>query len=250
MTQRVWAFDLDNTLIEASRFYGYAILDFTRLMMGVLGWRTLSWWEIGQLVSKIDRGLVEKWGASRDRFPAALWQSYCRLCEFVEVPYDDKVGAEVWAIGKRALSRTNYSPLLVIPGVGDVLNRLSRRGDELFVVTKGDPVVQWRKWQGCELQRWFPRDRFIVVRWEPAAGYPGDKTEALLELRDRYPFHERFMVGDSIKDDILPALRAGMTGIYVPSNWHWHPGEIPLLLPNGAIRLRKITEILDGFPGR
>jgi len=245
---RVWAFDLDNTLIEASRFYGYAILDFIRLMMEVLEWKTLSWWEIGQLVSQVDRELVERWGASRDRFPAALMQCYRRLCDFVEVPCDEAVSRAAWRIGEKAFASGNYSPRLIIPGVENVLNCLSRQDDKLFIVTKGDPVVQRRKWQGCKFQRWFPRDHFLVVRWEPAAGYSGDKTGALLELCERYPYCKCYMVGDSIKDDILPALRAGMTGIHIPSNWRWHSGEPPLPLPNGAIRLKRIAEILEVFP--
>jgi len=244
--ERVWAFDLDGTLIEAARYYGRAQLRFIQLMMDNLGWQSPRWLEIAQLADRIDRELVGRWGGSRDRFPGALVQCYQQLCEKAGVDVDEAVSLVAWRIGESAFAPENYHPDLVIPGVEEVLDFLTERGDEIFVVTRGDPVVQWRKWEGCELFRWFPRSRFIVVRWEPAFGYPGDKAEVLVDLRAEFPGRKAYMVGDSVEGDIIPAALVGMTPIYIPAYWRWVPDNEDRL-PAGAVILRGIREIVERY---
>jgi putative hydrolase of the HAD superfamily len=242
---RVWVFDLDATLIETGPLYGQAELAFAQLIMKALPrpHRPLA---VLQLVDEIDLKLVERWGGSRDRFPASLCHCYRQLCERVGITPDERVERDVWWWGESAFDPDKYGPDLLIPDVEKVLDFLTcAKSDTLLVLTAGDPAVQGAKWEGCGLRRWFSEDRLIIVRWEPAAGYPGDKTEELVALRGRYPGRKIFMVGDSISSDIVPAIGAGIKAIHIPSNWGWRPDEQKL--PKGAVVLERIVQIRDRY---
>jgi putative hydrolase of the HAD superfamily len=237
---RVWVFDLDATLIETGPLYGRAELKFADLMMEVFA-RPRRPLEALQLIDRVYLEIVKRWGVSRDCFPTALCQCYRKLCQ--QAP-DKEVELEVWRVGESVFDPGNYSPDLLIPGAEKTLDFLAcEKSDTLFILTVGDPAVQGAKWEGCGLRRWFSEDRLIIVRWEPAAGYPGDKTEELVALRGRYPGRKIFMVGDSISSDIIPAIRAGVGAVYIPSYWEWRPGTQEL--PKEAIVLSQINQIIE-----
>lgn len=238
----VWVFDLDATLLETGPLYGRAELDFAYLMMEVFT-RPRRPLEVLQLIDQVYLEIVKRWGVSRDCFPAALCQCYRKLCK--QAP-DEEVELEIWRIGESVFDPDNYSPNLLIPGVERTLDFLTcEKSDTLFILTVGDPAVQEAKWEGCGLRRWFSEDQLIVVKWEPAAGYPGDKTEELIALRGRYPDRKIFMVGDSISSDIIPAIRAGVGAVYIPSCWNWRPEE--KALPKEAIILENVDQIIERY---
>lgn len=248
MANRIWIFDLDGTLIQAGRSYGRTILEFVQLMLDVFGWRSPHWFETASLVNSLDYKQFETWGASRDRLPSTLVEVYRQLCSKVGVPYDEDLALRIWRLGESASSLEFYRQDHLIPGVEETLNFLQSKGDLLFVLTKGDLVTQRRKWWGYKLGRWFPTPfEFIVVRWEPALGYPGDKKEVMIDLRRLYPDRRIYMAGDSIKADIIPAVEVGLTAIHIPPYWRWHWQRGKPLLPKGVIELREIREIIERY---
>jgi putative hydrolase of the HAD superfamily len=100
----------------------------------------------------------------------------------------------------------------LLPGVEDALEALSSSA-RLVLVTKGDPDEQTRKVQCSGLARYF--ESVEVVREKDEATYR--------ELVDRLaldPAHT-WMVGNSPKSDINPALAAGLRAILVPHPHTW-----------------------------
>lgn len=245
---RLWIFDLDGTLIATSRAYGYAVVEFIKLMLDVFAQRTPTVEEIDELRREIDNERVEAYGAVCHRFPVSLVICYCQLCEKLGIPVDKGVISRVYRIGERAFSIDFYRRDQLIPGVEETLDFLEAQGDDLLVLTKGDPLVQWRKWWGYNLGRWFPTSKeFRVVRWEPRAGYPGDKGPLLAELREEYPERKIYMVGDSVPSDMIPAVEAGVIAVHIPAygKWEWRSETPPL--PEGVISLKKITDIVEKY---
>lgn len=245
---RVWVFDLDNTMIASSRAYGYAVVEFIKLMLDVFAQEAPTVEEIDELRREIDNERVRTHGAVCHRFPVSLVICYCRLCEKLSVPVDKGVVSQVYQIGEESSSIDFYRQDQLIPGVEETLDFLRAQGDEILVLTKGDPLVQWRKWWGYGLYRWFPTSKeFRVVRWEPRAGYPGDKEPALAELRREHPDRKIYMVGDSIVSDMIPAIKAEVIPIYVPgyAKWNWRKESSPL--PEETIVLEKIADIIERY---
>jgi len=248
MAGRLWVFDLDNTLVATSRSYGCATAKFAILMLGVLGWRAPQLSEIIKLYTEIDNKRTKIYGAARHRFPGSLVVCYRQLCDQVGASKDEEIISQVWQIGEKAFSLDFYLQDQLIPGVEKTLNFLKAQGDDLLVLTKGDPLVQWRKWTGYNLGCWFPSAKeFRVVRWEPRAGYSGDKGPALAELRKKYPERKIYMVGDSVDSDIIPAVEVGVIAIHIPawSKWSWRSEASPL--PEGVILLKKIADIIEQY---
>lgn len=248
MAGRLWVFDLDDTLVPTSQFYSYATVKFLNLMLDTFGGRAPDWFVIAQLFRKIDNDRVKIHGNAHHRFPGSLTICYRQLCKQVGVPVDEGVVAWVRRIGEEVFSLDLYLQDALIPGVEETLDFLEARRDEILVLTKGDLLIQWRKWQGYRLERWFPTSKeFRVVRWDPRLGYPGDKGQVLVELRGKYPQRKIYMVGDSVDSDIIPAIEAGVSPIYIPAygRWSWRPVTSPL--PEGVKKIAKITVLIDEY---
>jgi len=244
MAGRLWIFDLDDTLLPVAPHYGRAIADFIRLMLDVFGYKAPYWFTIAKLVNEIDNERADRYGGARFRFPSSLVVCYLRLCKQVEAPYDKKIASRVCQIGMQVFDINLYLQDTLIPGVEETLNFLIAQGDELRVLTKGDLIAQWRKYHGYHLERWFPYKKFLVVRWEPRIGYPGDKRKVLTEIRKRDPGRKIYFVGDSIRFDMIPASQVGITPIYIPTCGKWDRGLPEPPLPPEAIVLKEIAEIM------
>jgi putative hydrolase of the HAD superfamily len=103
-------------------------------------------------------------------------------------------------------------PIEVIDGVGPTLEYLSER-HVLFLVTKGDPQEQARKIEASRLRRYF---REVEIVADKNASVFRD----LLNTRGWDP-DRTWMIGNSRRSDIHPALAAGMSAVYIPHPHTW-----------------------------
>lgn len=103
-------------------------------------------------------------------------------------------------------------PLEVIEGVPDTLEHLARR-HELFLVTKGNLDEQNAKIEASGLRGYFREVEIL-----------GEKNvAAFLQLlsKHRWDAGRTWMIGNSTRSDINPALGAGMKAIYIPHPHTW-----------------------------
>jgi putative hydrolase of the HAD superfamily len=103
-------------------------------------------------------------------------------------------------------------PIEIIEGVTETLEYLSRR-HALFLVTKGDFEEQSRKLDASGLRRYF-REAEILA--EKSAAVFRD-----LMTRRGWDPDRTWMVGNSRRSDIHPALAAGINAVYVPHPHTW-----------------------------
>jgi putative hydrolase of the HAD superfamily len=103
-------------------------------------------------------------------------------------------------------------PIEVIDGVEETLDYLSDRHD-LTLFTKGNPDEQLMKVDRSELGPYFAHT--AVVKEKDAAAYSRLATERGL-ARD-----STWMIGNSPKSDINPALEAGLNAVLVPHSHTW-----------------------------
>jgi putative hydrolase of the HAD superfamily len=119
-------------------------------------------------------------------------------------------------------------PIEVIDGVPDTLAYLSER-HTLFLVTKGNHEEQSRKIRESALFGYF---RGIEI-------LPEKNTQAYTSLLVRHGWDglASWMIGNSPRSDINPALAAGMNAVYIPHVHTWtleheepikHPGLLEL----------------------
>src|SRR5262249_36617471 len=103
-------------------------------------------------------------------------------------------------------------PMEVIEGVPRTLEYLASRHD-LTLFTKGHPEEQKLKLDRSGLGRYFAHT--AIVKEKDRAAY-----ERLVKERD-LDLERTWMIGNSPKSDINPALEAGLGAIFVPHAHTW-----------------------------
>lgn len=110
------------------------------------------------------------------------------------------------------LRRMLAQPTELLPGVLEVINEL-QHNYQLMVITKGDLLDQERKLTSSNLSGYFKA--FEVVSNKVDHIY-----ERILQSY-RIQSSEFMMVGNSLKSDVLPVLKLGGFGVYVPHQLTW-----------------------------
>jgi putative hydrolase of the HAD superfamily len=130
-------------------------------------------------------------------------------------------------------------PLELLEGVEETIAELSQR-HELTIFTKGDPEEQQFKIERSGLARYFQHAAIVKEKNEPA----------YRELAQERGFHpaRTWMIGNSPKSDINPALAVGLSAVYVPHprTWGLEKEEVPENHPR-LLLLERIRELTNHF---
>ena len=125
-------------------------------------------------------------------------------------------------------------PIETIPGVPETLAYLVTRHD-LVLFTKGHPEEQKLKIDRSGLGIYF--GHLGIVKEKDVPAYR--KLAGDLKVDPR----RTWMVGNSPKSDINPALGAGLNAVYVPHERTWHLEQADLA--EGPGRLLKVDRFTD-----
>jgi putative hydrolase of the HAD superfamily len=117
-------------------------------------------------------------------------------------------------------------PMQVIDGVAETLEYLSSRHD-LTLFTKGHPEEQKLKIDRSSLGAFFGHT--AIVKEKDAAAY-----RKLMEDRGMSP-DRTWMIGNSPKSDINPALEAGLNAVFVPHPHTWVLEKQEIVPRNGRL---------------
>jgi putative hydrolase of the HAD superfamily len=130
-------------------------------------------------------------------------------------------------------------PLELLEGVEDTLAELSKR-HKLTLFTKGDSEEQQLKIDRSGLAKYFNHAAIVKEKNEPAYHQLAQERE--------FPYDKTWMIGNSPKSDINPALAAGLSAVYVPHSRTWSleheavPDNHPRLL-----RVERIQQLTRYF---
>lgn len=237
----IWVFDLDGTLITSGIDYARAVLRWGLMFIDSYE-HSAPHYEVFllkyiEILRDVDKERFPKMRAHRDRWPGSMVEAYRRLCCHFEIPIDPEVERKTWEIGTSALSEQTYQDRGMIPGAEETLRFLQEQGDLIYCVTAGDPVVQWMKWRGYNLRRFFPSQReYRVVKW--------DKLPTLKKLRRLHRDKLVLMVGDSIGSDLVPAAKVGYRPVYVRHPSVWDHGQLVNDLPSGTRQFENLAQMM------
>ena len=190
--------DADDTLWENNIYFEQAIHGFITF----LNHSRLSPLEVRAVLDEVERLM----GYGSANFTRSLVETYRRLAE--KDLYDEDV-QQVRQFGERLRSQ----PLQLLDGVRDTLDYLSARHD-LILLTKGDVEEQRLKVERSELEGFFRQ--VVIVPEKDVATYRRVIIEVGVD-----PQHT-WMVGNSPRSDINPALAAGLKAVYIPHPHTWH----------------------------
>ena len=193
--------DADDTLWENNIYFERAIEDF----LDFLDHSTLNREEVRAVLDEIERANAGSHGYGSASFARNLRQCYEHLAER-HIRDDDL--ATVMGFAEGILRQ----PLELLDGVAETLAYLASR-HELTLMTKGHPEEQRLKIDRSGLAGYF--GHAAVVAEKDAAAYHALAAELRLDPT------QTWMVGNSPRSDVNPALAAGLNAVYIPHPHTW-----------------------------
>jgi putative hydrolase of the HAD superfamily len=193
--------DADDTLWENNIYFENAFDEF----VDFLGHSSMSAAEIRAVLDEIELANIKTHGYGAANFARNLAQCYEKLAERAISERDLRL---VHAFAERILD----CPMELIEGVAPTLEYLSAR-HELTLFTKGHPEEQKLKIDRSGLGGYFQHT--AIVKEKDTEAY------ATLARERRLDLERTWMVGNSPKSDINPALAAGLKAVYIPHPRTW-----------------------------
>jgi putative hydrolase of the HAD superfamily len=216
-------FDADDTLWENNIYFERAFDDFCAF----LDHSQLRPAQVRDVLNEIELVNAKLHGYGSKNFGFNMQQAFKHLAER-EIRADDL--DHVMSLAERILEQ----PLDVIDGVEETLAELAQR-HELTLFTKGHPEEQRMKVDRSGLGGYFAHTAIVKEKDAPA-------YLRLVEERGFDP-RQTWMIGNSPKSDINPALEAGLNAVLVPHPHTWVLEHQDLR--DGGERLRIIDTIGD-----
>jgi putative hydrolase of the HAD superfamily len=193
--------DADDTLWENNIYFERAIADF----ISFLNHRERTPAEVREILNDVERECIVSHGYGLHSFAHALAKTFERIS--VE-PLTDGLHQAI-----RGFARTiAEQPVQLLPQVAETLEYLAAR-HRLIVVTKGDFVEQSSKVGRSGLKQYFSAVEIVADKTVPAYHEVVGKYDLVSE--------RTWMVGNSPKSDINPALGAGLSAVFVPHDDTW-----------------------------
>jgi putative hydrolase of the HAD superfamily len=220
--------DADDTLWENNIFFERAFDEFCAF----LNHSTLSPDQIRAVLDEIEVVNAKIHGYGALNFGRNLRQCYEHLAER-QIREEDL--RTVVSFAERILE----CPMETIEDVPETLEYLAAR-HELTLFTKGHPEEQKLKIDQSGLAGYFAHT--AIVKEKDAAAYA-----ALVEERGLDPAHT-WMIGNSPKSDINPALAIGINAVFVPHAHTWTLEQQQIVPGCGRlITLKRFSGLRDYF---
>ena len=201
MTRWNLIFDADDTLWENNIYFERAFDEF----VDYLDHSTLTPTEVRAVLDELEAVNAKVHGYGSMQFGKNLQEVYQRLAERHILKDNLKT---VMGFAERILEQ----PIELMPHVEETLDYLSTR-HELTICTKGHIEEQKLKIDRSGLGKYFAHAE--IVKEKTTAAY-----RALVTARQYTPEHT-WMIGNSPKSDINPALAAGLKAVYIPHPRTW-----------------------------
>ena len=222
-SRRFLLIDGDDTLWENNVYFEQAIEAF----IDFLAHSSMSRDQVRAALDEIERMNVAVHGYGSASFTKNLRQTYERLADRDLQPQDIE---HVVQLGERIASQ----PMQLLPKVAETVRYLAGRHD-LMLLTKGHPEEQRLKIERSGLEGFFSATAIVQEKNE----------ETYREIvRDRQLDPARtWMIGNSPRSDINPALAAGLRAVFIPHEHTWRLEKEEVVHVDG----RLLT--LPGFGG-
>lgn len=193
--------DADDTLWANNVYFERAIAAF----ISFLNHQEYTREEVREVLNEVERECIVSHGYGLSSFAHALTGTFERLS--VE-PLTPELHETIHALAHTIAEH----PIEIFDGVAETLDYLKEK-HHLIMVTKGNITEQSAKVERSGLKDYFSAVE-IVAEKDPGA---------YVSLVDKYGLAKdsTWMVGNSPKSDINPALAAGLNAVFVPHDMTW-----------------------------
>lgn len=228
--ERTLLIDADDTLWENNIYYLRCTARFASLMesLGLDGQRAR------RLLEAAEREVIPTMGYGPEGYIQAVGLAYERLAKEADLTPDPACARKARACAEAILD----APMVLLEDVEYVLRAL-RPTSRLVLVTKGDAHHQSRKLQRSGLSPLF--DATYILEEKDAEAYRRILRELALDRESTW------MVGNSPRSDINPAVEAGLGAVLIPHDHTWTAEVERLERPEVVITLNGFCDLLELF---
>jgi putative hydrolase of the HAD superfamily len=222
--------DADDTLWENNIYFERAIAHF----ISFLNHHEYSSGQVREVLNDVERECILTHGYGLHSFAHALVQTFERLAvEPLTPALHQTINGFAHAIAEH--------PVEILPRVPETLSYLSER-HRLILMTKGVFTEQSGKVERSGLKEYF--SAVEVVDEKDVATYQRIVGKYAL------PTDSTWMVGNSPKSDINPALAAGLNAVFVPHGDTWileHEEVVPAKPPSRLLVVETFAALQQHF---
>jgi len=187
--------DADDTLWENNIYFERAIAAF----IGFLNHHEYTPAEVRQTLNAVERETILSHGYGLNSFTRSLLTCFERLSP---APFTEEKQQRIQGFA-RAIAEQEIE---LLSGVAETLAELSAR-HRLILMTKGDHAEQADKLVRSGLSSYFSAVEIVAEKDPPT-------YRAVIAKHELAP-HTSWMIGNSIKSDINPALAAGLHAVFL-----------------------------------
>jgi putative hydrolase of the HAD superfamily len=231
LAEQTLLIDFDDTLCENNIYFERAISDFITF----LDHREHSREQVRAVLNQAERDSIITHGYGLHSFAHSLVTTFERLSA-------EPVTPELHKTISSFAHKIAETPLEIIAGVAETLAYLQPR-HKLLLMTKGNITEQASKIERSGLKDYFVAAEIVM-----------EKNEATYRsLISKYALDpdSTWMVGNSPRSDINPALAAGIHAVFVPHDQTWvlEHEELSTVKRNGQklLQLRAFRELTEHF---
>jgi putative hydrolase of the HAD superfamily len=222
--------DADDTLWENNIYFERAISSF----ISFLDHRVYTVDEVREHLNVCERATIAAHGYGLQSFRRSLVKCFEQLSDLSVTP---ERHASIVSFAETIAS----AEMELLPAVDSTLCELHQR-HRLILVTKGNRAEQTGKLERSRLRPFFSAVEVLVEK--NAAAY----REVI--LRYNCDPSSTWMIGNSPKSDINPALEAGLNAVFIPHDCTWVLEHEVVDYPSAAqqfIELAKFEDLLQYF---
>lgn len=225
LRDQILMIDADDTLWENNIFFEHAIDHFVKLVAHP----AMSPTEVRAAFDRLEANRVKTHGYGTDAFHASLLAGFEHLTGAA-------CTAEQAAHVAACALHVRGSDMVLLPGVQGTLSRLAAN-HTLLLVTKGDHAEQTGKLFRSGLASHFANVEVLREK----------HVDAYLELLARHGFDpsRTWMIGNSPRSDINPALAAGLHAVYLPHPSTWILEQESISSPSSTQTLHHLSSFAD-----
>ena len=222
--------DADDTLWENNIYFERAIAQF----ISFLNHQTYTAEQVRATLNQVERECIIKHGYGMHSFAHALVDTFERISvEPITPELHQKIVGFAHSIAEH--------PVEILPGVPETLQYLSPR-HHLIMLTKGAAAEQSGKVERSGLKDYFAAVEIVAEK----------DSGTYREVVSKYGLGHgsTWMVGNSPKSDINPALAAGLNAVFVPHGNTWileHEELAQAELPSRLLVVEKFADLAEHF---
>jgi putative hydrolase of the HAD superfamily len=217
--------DADDTLWENNVYFEKAIVEF----ISFLNHHTYSPEEVREVLNEVERECIVSHGYGLHSFAHALAQTFERVSVEPMTPeLQQRISGFAHAIAEH--------PVEFLPEVPETLQYLAGR-HHLILLTKGAIAEQSGKIERSGIKDYFAAVEIVVEK----------NADTYRDVITKYELSgsSTWMIGNSPRSDINPALTVGLNAVFVPHEGTWILEHEEVMAAEPPLRLLIVKKFAD-----